>query len=95
MKQAKFAMVVSIVMIVSGRASSILKLDVSYLFYLKAIVINKYDMFYISSGIFLLLHKECMLHKFKLCILCLHLMADNTVKVCVILLYVNSTTEET
>ncbi len=66
-KQAKFVLVVGILMIVSGRASASFKQDVSYLFCLKAfIIIIKY----------FLLHKEWILHHFKFCILCLHLLAS-------------------
>ncbi len=57
-KQAKVALVVGIVMIVSGRASSSFKLDVSYLFCLKAVVIKKHDIHHVSLSIFLPLHKE-------------------------------------
>ncbi len=45
-KLAKFALVMGIVMTVSGRASSSFKKDVSYLFCTKTIVIIQYDMFY-------------------------------------------------
>ncbi len=42
-KQAKFALVVGIVTIALGRASSSFKQDTSYSFCLKTIVMNKYD----------------------------------------------------
>ncbi len=44
-KQSIFALVVGIVVIVSGRASSSFKVDVTYLFCLQATVINKYEYF--------------------------------------------------
>ncbi len=60
----------------------------------KVIVINKYDMFYTSLSTFLLLHKEWILNNFKFVFYATICQQAITVRAWLIILYVNSTTEE-
>ncbi len=78
-------------------SSSSLKYDVSYFFCLKAIVINKYDMFYITQvRVFFFVCTRNESYTFLSFVFCACICwQGNMVEACITILYVNSTTEET